>query len=397
MTLFESVVRPVLFRLGGGDAETAHEFTLERLSRLGARTRAVLRSRYATDAPVDVFGVRFPNPVGLAAGMDKNGVALPAWPALGFGFVEVGTVTAHAQPGNDRPRLFRLRDSEAIINRMGFNNAGAAALAARLEALGPIGTPLGVSLGKSKVTPLEAAVEDYLTSYRLLHRFADYIAVNVSSPNTPGLRALQDKSAIAGLLRALAGPTPVLVKIAPDLTEPAIAELLDVCLREGAAGVIATNTTLARDGLALADQPRAVEAGGLSGRPLTERARKIVHFVHTETGGRLPVIGVGGIMDADDASRLFDAGAALVQLYSGFIYRGPALVRAAARASCTGEGNAAGSRASRMGEGNAAGSRASSPGDGAAAAARVRPAGDGKAAADPGHPAGDRETTPDQR
>ena len=358
MTLFESVVRPVLFRLGGGDAETAHEFTLHRLAALGARTRAMLKSRYATDAPVDVFGVRFPNPVGLAAGMDKNGVALPAWPALGFGFVEVGTVTAHAQPGNDRPRLFRLRDSEAIINRMGFNNAGAAALAARLEALGPIGVPLGISLGKSKVTPLNEAVDDYLTSYRLLHRFADYIAVNVSSPNTPGLRTLQDKSAVAGLLRALAGPTPVLVKIAPDLTEPAIAELLDVCLREGAAGLIATNTTLARDGLAPADQPRAAEAGGLSGRPLTERAHKVVHFVHAETGGRLPIIGVGGVMHADDASRLFDAGAALVQLYSGFIYRGPALVRAAARA---------------------------------------RPAGGGKAAPDPGRPAGDRKASPDQR
>ncbi|MGX6601211.1 quinone-dependent dihydroorotate dehydrogenase [Micromonosporaceae bacterium Da 78-11] len=332
MTLFESAVRPVLFRLGGGDAETAHEFTLNRLAGLGARTRALLRSRYATDAPVDAFGVRFPNPVGLAAGMDKNGLALPAWPALGFGFVEVGTVTARPQPGNDKPRLFRLRDSEAIINRMGFNNAGAAALADRLRALGPIGVPLGVSLGKSKVTPLGDAVQDYLTSYELVHPYADYIAVNVSSPNTPGLRSLQDKSSIAELLGALVGRKPVLVKIAPDLTEPAIAELLEVCLSHGAAGVIATNTTLARDGLADADQPRAAEAGGLSGRPLTERARKVVHFVHTETGGRLPIIGVGGIMDADDASRLFDAGASLVQLYSGFIYKGPALVKAAAGA-----------------------------------------------------------------
>ena len=333
MTLFESALRPVLFRIGGGDAEKAHEFTLGRLSRLGERTRSVLRARYAVDAPVEVFGVKFPNAVGLAAGMDKNGVALPAWPALGFGFVEVGTVTARAQPGNDQPRLFRLRDSEAVINRMGFNNAGAAALAARLKALGPIGVPLGISLGKSKVTPLEEAVQDYLASYELLHPFADYIAVNVSSPNTPGLRTLQDKSAIANLLGALVGKVPVLVKIAPDLTEPAIAELLDVCLSHGAAGVIATNTTLARDGLAPADQPRAAEAGGLSGKPLTEKARKVVHFVHTETDGRLPIIGVGGVMCADDASRLFDAGASLVQLYSGFIYHGPALVRSVARAA----------------------------------------------------------------
>ncbi|GIM97698.1 quinone-dependent dihydroorotate dehydrogenase [Paractinoplanes toevensis] len=335
MTAFERAVRPVLFRIGGGDAEKAHEFTLDRLGRLGERSRSLLRARYATDAPVEVFGVRFPNAVGLAAGVDKNGHALPAWPALGFGFVEVGTVTAKAQPGNDKPRLFRLRDSEAIINRMGFNNAGAAALAARLAALGPIGVPLGISLGKSKVTPLEEAVEDYLTSYRLLHPHADYIAVNVSSPNTPGLRTLQDKSAVADLLTALAGDTPVLVKIAPDLTEPAIAELLEVCLSHGAAGVIATNTTLAREGLAPADQPRAAEAGGLSGRPLTEKARKVVHFVHTETDGRLPIIGVGGVMSPDDASRMLDAGASLVQLYSGFIYHGPALVRGAARAAAS--------------------------------------------------------------
>jgi dihydroorotate dehydrogenase len=329
--VFESTVRPVLFRLGGGDAETAHEFTLRRLAGLPAPVLGMLRRRYSVPKPVEVFGVRFPNPVGLAAGMDKNGVALRAWPALGFGFVEVGTVTAHAQPGNDKPRVFRLRDSAAVINRMGFNNAGAAALAARLERLGALDAPLGVSLGKSRTTPLDAAVDDYLTSYRLLRPYADYIAVNISSPNTPGLRTLQDRDHLAALLGALVGKTPVLVKIAPDLTEPAIAEVLEVCLAYGAAGLIATNTTLARDGLAAADQPRAGEAGGLSGRPLTERARKVVRFVHEETGGRLPIVGVGGVMDADDAARLFDAGASLVQLYTGFVYRGPALVRAIAR------------------------------------------------------------------
>jgi dihydroorotate dehydrogenase len=281
--------------------------------------------------PVEAFGVTFPNRVGLAAGMDKDGVALRAWPALGFGFVEVGTVTARAQPGNPQPRLFRLPESAAMINRMGFNNAGAAALAARLEALGPLDVPLGISLGKSKATPLDEAVDDYVTSYTLLRPYADYIAVNVSSPNTPGLRTLQDKEHLAALLGALVSKTPVLVKIAPDLTEPAIAEVLDVCLAYGAAGIIATNTTLRRDGLAPADQPLAGEAGGLSGRPLTERARKVVHFVHEETGGRLPIIGVGGILDADDAARLLDAGASLVQLYTGFVYRGPALVRAVAR------------------------------------------------------------------
>ncbi len=329
MTFFEKVVRPGLFRLGGGDAETAHEWTLQRLAGISTRPAALaaLRRRYAVSAPVDVFGVRFANRVGLAAGMDKNGVALPAWPALGFGFVEVGTVTAHAQPGNERPRLFRLPGSEAIINRMGFNNAGAAALAARLAALGPIGVPLGISLGKSKVTTLDQAVDDYLTSYNLLRPYADYIAVNVSSPNTPGLRSLQDRSHLDALLTALAGTVPVLVKIAPDLTDPAIAELLQVCVDRGAAGIIATNTTLERGNLDPSDQVRAGEAGGLSGAPLTERARKVVHFVHQETGGTLPIIGVGGILDPDDATRMFDAGASLVQLYSGFIYRGPALVR----------------------------------------------------------------------
>jgi dihydroorotate dehydrogenase len=332
--MFERLVRPTLFRIGAGDAESAHEWTLRRLAVLSRRpvALAALRARYAVTAPRTVFGVRFPNPVGLAAGMDKDGLALPAWPALGFGFVEVGTVTAHAQPGNPRPRLFRLPDSSAVINRMGFNNAGARALADRLAALPrPLGVPLGISLGKSKITPLEEAVADYRASYRLLRGHGDYFAVNVSSPNTPGLRTLQDRAHLDALLSALVGEKPVLVKIAPDLTDAAVAELLQVCLDRGAAGVIATNTTLARSGLTTADRPRAAEAGGLSGRPLADRARQVVAFVHTETGGRLPVIGVGGILDPDDAARMFDAGASLVQLYTGFIYRGPALVRGAAR------------------------------------------------------------------
>ncbi len=329
--IFEKIVRPVLFKVGGGDAERAHEWTLKRLSKLGPRVQNALHRQFAVAAPKTVFGVRFPNAVGLAAGMDKIGVALPVWPSLGFGFVEVGTVTAHAQPGNDKPRLFRLPASEAVINRMGFNNPGAAALAERLKAVGPIGVPLGVSLGKSKVTPIDEAVEDYLTSYTLVRPYADYIAVNVSSPNTPGLRSLQDRAHLDALLSTLVGKVPVLVKIAPDLTEPAIAEVLQACTDHGAAGVIATNTTLSRDGLAPADQARASQAGGLSGRPLTERSFKVVDFVHRETGGALPIIGVGGIFDPDDAARLVDVGASLVQLYTGFLYRGPGLVKAVAR------------------------------------------------------------------
>lgn len=367
MSIFEKIVRPALFRIGGGDAEAAHDATLHRLAGLAARPRALeaLRKRYAVAKPVTVFGVDFPNPVGLAAGMDKDGVALPAWPALGFGFTEVGTVTARPQPGNDKPRLFRAPDSEGIVNRMGFNNDGAGALAERLGALlgepggrpgtvetpvtlhrrrgagalpvlhGALGlrTPLGVSLGKSKVTPLADAVADYAASARLLRPFADYLAVNVSSPNTPGLRELQDRAHLMELLSALrevAAGTPILVKMAPDLSDSAIGELLQVCVATEVAGVIATNTTLAREGLAPADARLAAEPGGLSGRPLTERARKVVTFVHGETNGRLPIIGVGGIMSPDDAARLFDAGASLVQLYTGFIYHGPALARSIA-------------------------------------------------------------------
>jgi dihydroorotate dehydrogenase len=278
--------------------------------------------------------VRFPNPVGLAAGMDKDGRALPAWPALGFGFIEVGTVTRHPQPGNSTPRLFRLPASQALINRMGFNNAGADALARRLDALGRLPVPLGISLGKSKLTPLDAAVEDYLYSLRALRRYADYVAVNVSSPNTPGLRSLQDRAALDELLaalRAAAGTTPVLVKVAPDLTDHALGELLEVCTGRGVAGLIATNTTLSRDGLAGSDGAWAAEAGGLSGRPLTERAREVVTFIAKHTD--LPVIGVGGILVPPDAQRLLDAGASLVQLYTGLVYSGPALVRAISRAA----------------------------------------------------------------
>lgn len=341
--LYRKVVRPVLYRLGKGDAEVAHEQTLHglrRLSRVPGAVSALSRTYGSLPAGLarTVFGVRFPSPVGLAAGMDKNGVALPAWRALGFGFVEVGTVTAHPQPGNPQPRLFRLVDSEGVINRMGFNNLGSAALADRLAAYGDLGYPLGISIGKSKVTALEDAVEDYVTSLQLLYRYGDYFAVNVSSPNTPGLRSLQDSGQLRELLTALrsevrslsAGglePKPILVKIAPDLTEPAIDELLGVCTDVGVAGIIATNTTIGRSGLAAGDQGLAAEAGGLSGRPLTEISAKTVAHIYSETQGALPVIGVGGILDPSDAARLLDAGASLVQLYTGLIYRGPGLVR----------------------------------------------------------------------
>ncbi|WP_297538527.1 quinone-dependent dihydroorotate dehydrogenase [Amycolatopsis sp.] len=338
---FDKIVRPALYRVNGNDPELVHERTLRILSRLGTVSPALraLRAHYGTANPVDVLGLRFPNPVGLAAGMDKNGRALHAWPALGFGFVEVGTVTALAQPGNPKPRLFTLASSDAVINRMGFNNAGAEALAASLAARGKPDVPLGVSIGKSKVTALEDAVADYQTSLRSLYPYADYFAINVSSPNTPGLRELQDKSALAELLAELGAtsaalaaeagrtPTPLLVKVAPDLSDEALTELLDVCTAHGVAGLIATNTTLSRDGIASTDAPVGAQAGGLSGRPLTARALDVVRYVHRHTDGKLPIIGVGGLLGADDARRMLDAGASLVQLYTGFALHGPGLVR----------------------------------------------------------------------
>ncbi|MGX7825034.1 quinone-dependent dihydroorotate dehydrogenase [Actinokineospora sp. 24-640] len=332
--VYQQLIRRALFSLGGGDPEIAHERTLAALSRL-APALGPLRRAFGPHTETTAFGLRFPGQVGLAAGMDKDGRALRAWPALGFGFVEAGTVTRHAQPGNPRPRLYRLPDTSAIINRMGFNNAGAEALAARLRATGPIGVPIGVSIGKSKATPVERAVEDYLHSLRVLKPHADYFAVNVSSPNTPGLRGLQDRGALDELVGALAAEadgTPLLVKIAPDLADAAVGEVLQVCADHDVDGLIATNTTLSREGVAAADAGVGAQAGGLSGRPLTERAREIVALVTKETGGDLPVIGVGGIMAPDDALRLFDAGARLVQLYTGFVYSGPGLVRAVNRA-----------------------------------------------------------------
>ncbi|WP_229118074.1 quinone-dependent dihydroorotate dehydrogenase [Enemella evansiae] len=338
---FRRLLRPALFASGGGDPEIAHERTLRQVATLAKV--APLRKLTGALHPkptrgVRVAGIDFPGPVGLAAGLDKFAVGVPAWSALGFSHVELGTVTAHAQPGNEKPRLFRAVESRAIINRMGFNNPGAAAMAASLERFGVrrgnrvAGIPLGISLGKSKVTPLAEAVTDYLTSFGLLAPYADYVAINVSSPNTPGLRTLQDASALRDLLGALtaaasardADPVPIFVKVAPDLTFDALEDLLTVCTEQGASGLIATNTTLARDGLVGRDRALADQAGGLSGAPLTQRSREVVGWLAERT--ELPIIGVGGIMSADDARAMLDAGAALLQLYTGYIYGGPALV-----------------------------------------------------------------------
>jgi len=282
-----------------------------------------------------LFGLRFPSPVGLAAGFDKNAVALPAWEKLGFGFIEAGTITASAQPGNPRPRIFRCPAQSAIINRMGFNNDGAPAVAARLAQLRDSGRwpaiPVGLNIGKTKVTPIEQAAADYLSSFEQLFPFADYFVLNVSSPNTPGLRALQDAAALDQLLRVIqqrnrelspaSALRPVLVKIAPDLDWPQIEEIIALVEQRALAGIVATNTTL--DHSAIPAPLR--QEGGLSGLPLRARSTEIIRFIAKRT--RRPIIAVGGIHDAASAMEKLDAGAALLQLYTGFIYEGPSLIR----------------------------------------------------------------------
>ena len=334
--LYRHILRPIFFRL---DAERAHEIAMRVLSSCNANAAllGLMRSMVGrADSPAlarEVFGVRFPNPIGLAAGFDKNGVALRAWEALGFGFVEAGTITALAQPGNDRPRLFRHPEQQALVNRLGFNNRGAAALAQHFAALRAGGRwptiPVGINIGKSKVTPLDQAIGDYLDSFRRLHEFADYMVVNVSSPNTPGLRQLQDRRELSALLsalqaenRALAKPRPLLVKIAPDLTDDQITDVAALADEHALAGIVATNTTI--DHSSLSPEHRG-QAGGLSGKPLRARATAVVRVLAART--KLPIIAVGGVDDAASARETLDAGASLVQLYTGMVYGGPTMVR----------------------------------------------------------------------
>lgn len=335
-TGYARLARPVLHRI---EPEAAHHATMRAARLLGSTgvTRgATARLLGLGTGPgsagwVEVLGMRFRHRLGLAAGMDKDGTALAAWGPLGFGHVELGTVTALPQPGNPRPRMARLPRSGALINRMGFNNQGVEALALRLRgarAAGLVDIPIGVSLGKSKSTPVQRAVQDYVTSVRAVRDLADYLAVNVSSPNTPGLRSLQDAGPLRELLRAVvaeAGATPVLLKLAPDLLDPAVDDALQVAVDTGVSGIIATNTTLSRAGVHPAERHTAAQSGGLSGAPLAPRSLEVVRRI-ADTGD-LPVIGVGGIMTADDAARLLEAGASLVQVYTGLVYAGPALVR----------------------------------------------------------------------
>jgi dihydroorotate dehydrogenase len=297
-------------------------------------TRLFAKSYTNPALRIERFGLKFANPVGLAAGLDKNGVALQPLAALGFGFIEAGTVTYHPQPGNPRPRLFRLREDEALINRAGFNNDGAAAFARRVEQHRP-SCVLGVSIGKSKITPLENATEDYLASFELVYKVADYIAVNVSSPNTPQLRELQQSQQLTSLLsalqqrnRELQQPLPLLVKLSPDLERSELETIVDVVQRLEIDGIIATNTTISREDLRTdAQRVAACGEGGLSGKPIKTRSTKMIADLYELTRGRIPLIGVGGIFTAEDAWEKITAGASLVQLYTGFIYQGPNIAR----------------------------------------------------------------------
>lgn len=356
LDLYRLALRPLLFSGLKTDPEWAHQRALNLLNFLDSRSNSPLvpKLRAAMDKSFclrdsrleqTLWGLKFPNPLGLAAGFDKDGMAANIWPSFGFGFAELGTVTLHPQLGNPQPRLFRLLQDDAILNRMGFNNLGAAALASKLEArsrkqqLSPVtNSPwtLGVNLGKSKVTPLEDAAEDYLASFRLLKDWGDYFVVNVSSPNTPGLRSLQNASNLTTILDSLQEENqaikPIIIKIAPDLEWEAIASILDLAKKYQLAGIIATNTTILRDELTtkiIQATGKAVteEAGGISGAPLKGRSTDIIKFIWQETRGELPIIGVGGIFTAEDAWDKITAGASLIQVYTGLVYEGPWMMK----------------------------------------------------------------------
>lgn len=356
---YRQIVRPLLFRGVTLDPEFLHHRTMNLLTWMGqpgqhsmaARTRPWLRQQFCFNDPrleQTCWGLNFANPLGLAAGFDKDGTAATTWPLLGFGFAELGTVTCHPQSGNPQPRLFRLVQDEAVLNRMGFNNQGSAALADRLAAYWDCdrpSIPIGINLGKSKVTELADAADDYRVSFQRLYPYGDYFVVNVSSPNTPGLRSLQAADQLAPILAALQennsdgplGPVsdhrkPILVKIAPDLAWSDIDAVIDLALAHGLAGIIATNTTIARTGLkteSLIQTGNRIteEAGGISGAPLRQRSTEVIHYIYQRTGGTLPIVGVGGIFTAADAWAKITAGATLLQVYTGWIYEGPWMVR----------------------------------------------------------------------
>lgn len=336
--IYRRAVRPLLFTQ---DAETAHERTIELLASINALQFPVGSGVYThARLQTEIAGLTFPNPIGLAAGCDKNARAVSIWPRFGFGFVEVGTVTAQPQAGNPRPRVFRVPEHGALVNRLGFNSEGSEAVAKRLALLRrhsrAVSVPLGVNIGKTKlVTEDQAVLEDYATSFRRLSRLADFVVVNVSSPNTPGLRQWQEKDKLSTLLSMLMEEAqrlarkrgmpvvPIFVKISPDMNDNDMADVVEVTLAQRLAGIVATNTTLSRNGAL----QQVENNGGLSGRPLRTRATEVMRFLYRHTQGKIPLIGVGGIASAQDAYERFQAGASLVQFYTALVYEGPGLPR----------------------------------------------------------------------
>jgi len=334
---YRHFVRPALF---SQDSEYIHNFTIRLLNRVSRTPELLELGQFLLATPYlpsKVFGLEFPNPVGLAAGMDKAGAAVPAWAAMSFGFSELGGITFHPQPGNDPPRMFRAIGDRALVNRMGFNNPGAEAFAQALSDWKSLGRwpahPIGVNLGKSKITPLDKAAEDYAGSFRLLRDLADFFVVNVSSPNTPNLRQLQDKAALEEIFAALQQynepiPKPILVKVAPDLSFDALDQILELALTRRISGIVATNTTISRPESRDPDCSRVYgEMGGLSGAPLAARSTDVIRHLYRQSRGSLPIIGVGGIFDAADAWEKICAGASLIQVYTGLVYEGPAIAR----------------------------------------------------------------------
>lgn len=336
--MYKSLLKPLLFKK---DPEAAHYYTVNLLRRaLGLPFgKSIVRSIYHfEDESLErtVAGLKFANPVGLAAGFDKDGKFYKEMASLGFGFIEIGTVTPLPQAGNEKPRLFRLPEDEALINRMGFNNDGVEAMVHRLEQHGkPEGVILGGNIGKNKVTPNEEAVNDYLICFDKLHDYVDYFVVNVSSPNTPGLRELQEKGPLLKILSALKAANdtktikrPIFLKIAPDLNNAQLDDIIDIVQTSGIAGVIATNTTIDRSGLHTSEQEvQKIGAGGLSGKPVQARSTEVIRYLHDKSGAAFPIIGVGGIDSPQSAQEKLDAGASLIQVYSGMIYQGPSLIK----------------------------------------------------------------------
>lgn len=335
--MYKAILKPLFFLL---PAERAHHLTLFLLKMVlniplvGSMFRMAFSIKDKS-LEREVFGLTFPNPVGLAAGFDKDGKHFRAMSALGFGFIEVGTVTPKGQAGNPQPRLFRLPDDEALINRMGFNNEGVKALVDRLKRGKPKDLIIGGNIGKNKLTPNEDATSDYVLCFEALFPYVDYFVVNVSSPNTPNLRALQDKEPLTNLLRVLqeknqaqSTPKPLLLKIAPDLTDSQLDDIIEIVETSGIEGIIATNTTISRAGLQTYESTvEQIGAGGLSGQPVKDRSTEVIRYLHQKSGGRITIIGVGGIASVADALEKLEAGASLVQVYSGLVYEGPDLVK----------------------------------------------------------------------